>query len=470
MRNKSKPIFLLLLTIYCLLPAVLYGAQEMLKTQKVKIGEKAPLTEMLKKANEEKKTIVLVILPNPMQCNRCDSFLSLLEKEAEKYKDNSSFIMAGGQDIIGAASEETIALKRLYGFVTVGEAWTFIIDRDGVLRKIFIGTLSQQELEGTLNEIAGRKEEVKTREFTLTVTDGEIELNGSKFMVWKYNDTFPGPEIRVKEGDVVRVKLLNKSSAKHGLFFHGLHVNPRVSLQEQEIVVDPGYEYTYGEFVAGPPGTHLYHCSYNMAEHLSRGLYGAFIVEAKDEQKYDKEFVYILSDWNSKVEKGDDHHGAGHPRSIMDNDITTINERAVTGNNPIVMEAKQGESIRMRFANIGHLPHKIRLPEGFIVTHEDGYPVPEPKTQDSLTIYSGKTHDVVITAGKPGKMTFYHSINMPKGAWERLKELESPNKQMAEHKHEHSDASHDGSQEGVAAKSAKELPILELEVKGGGKK
>ena len=172
----------------------------------------------------------------------------------------------------------------------------------------------------------------ETREFIFTVTDGEIELNGTRFMVWKYNDMFPGPEIRVKEGDIVKIKLRNMSSAKHGLFFHGLHVNPRVNLQEQEIFVDPGYEYTYGEFVAGPPGTHLYHCYWNMAEHLSRGLYGAFIVEAKDEPKFDKEFVYILSDWNSKSEKGDDTHGVGHPRAILDNDITTINDRAVTGN------------------------------------------------------------------------------------------------------------------------------------------
>ncbi|MBI3399337.1 MAG: multicopper oxidase domain-containing protein [Deltaproteobacteria bacterium] len=315
----------------------------------------------------------------------------------------------------------------------------------------------------------------ETREFTLTVTDGEIELNGTKFMVWKYNDTFPGPEIRVKEGDVVKVKLINKSSAKHGLFFHGLHVNPRVALQEQDIVVEPGYEYTYGEFVAGPAGTHLYHCSYNMAEHLSRGLYGAFIVETKptpagskqgDEPKYDKEFVYILSDWNSKAENGDDHYGAGHPRTMLDNDITTINERAVTGDNPIVMEAKKGERIRMRLANIGHLPHTLRFAQGFIITHEDGYPIPQPKTQDSLTIYPGKRHDIVITAGNPGKMTFYHSVNMPKSAGEIFEELEFPNKQADEHKHEHPKTLHDSSHDNKT-EAAKELPIFILDVKGG---
>ena len=66
--------------------------------------------------------------------------------------------MAGGQDMLGAASEETIALKKLYGFVTMGDAWSFIIDKDGVLRKIYIGLFSNGELEEALDKIIGRKQ------------------------------------------------------------------------------------------------------------------------------------------------------------------------------------------------------------------------------------------------------------------------------------------------------------------------
>ncbi len=158
--SKRKPcllflFFCLLFTVYCSLS---YAAQEMLKTQKVKVGEKAPFTDILKKANDEGKIIVLVLLSNPIQCNKCDELMSLLEKEAEPYKKDAAFITAGGQDIIGAASEETISLKKLYGFVTMGEPWTFIIDRQGVLRKIFIGLFNRQELKDILDEIMGRKE------------------------------------------------------------------------------------------------------------------------------------------------------------------------------------------------------------------------------------------------------------------------------------------------------------------------
>ena len=96
-----------------------------------------------------------------------------------------------------------------------------------------------------------------------------------------------------------------------------------------------------------------------MAEHLGRGMYGAFIVEAADEPEFDKEFVYILSDWSSKSAKGEGHHETGHPRTMMDNDITTINDRAVTGDNPMIMDVRSGEKIRTRFANIGQLPHTL---------------------------------------------------------------------------------------------------------------
>lgn len=154
--NFKLLLLFLLLTAHCLLPTILYAAQEVLKTAKVKVGEKAPITEILKKANDDGKIIVLVLLPNPMQCNHCDELMSLLEKEAEPYKNDAAFITAGGQDLLGAA-DETLQLKKLYGFVSVGEAWTFIIDKQGVLSKILLGAFNEKELKDSLDEIIGRK-------------------------------------------------------------------------------------------------------------------------------------------------------------------------------------------------------------------------------------------------------------------------------------------------------------------------
>lgn len=135
-----------------------YAAQELLKTSRIKVGEKALLTETLKKANEEGKAIVLVLLSNPMQCNKCDTLLDIIEKESSKYQMDIVFIAAGGQDMLGAGSEETITLKKSYGFVTIGEPWIFFIDKEGILRKIYIGIFSKEELKEEVDSIIWRKE------------------------------------------------------------------------------------------------------------------------------------------------------------------------------------------------------------------------------------------------------------------------------------------------------------------------
>ncbi len=432
-------VHVFVLSVLCLLSSDLY-AEEMLKTSKVKIGEKSPLIDSLKKAHEDGKAIVLLLLSNPMQCENCEKVNQLIKEEIEKYKDNVAYIAKGGQDIRGALDDETLKLKKLYGFVTVGQPWTFIIDKQGVLQKIFFGAVNRNELNDAIQSVINKKagegfSPANVKEFTFVVKEGDIELNGTKFSVWTYNGTIPGPEIRVKEGDTVRIKLQNKSGAKHGMFFHGLHVPPKVAMQE-EVSLDSGYEYIY-EFEAKPGGTHIYHCSFNMAEHLDRGLYGAFIVEGKDDEKFDKEFVYIIDDWNSKTAKGESHHGMGHPRDMKDYDITTINGKSITGS-PVVMDVKTGEKIRIRLISIGNLPHTLRSPEGFTITHVDSYPLPETRKENSLTLLGGQRYDIVITPDKKGKLSFYHSINFPPTLSQKLAELS-----QSEHSHDENPAHKD---------------------------
>ncbi|HAS17125.1 MAG TPA: hypothetical protein DCR39_04365, partial [Nitrospiraceae bacterium] len=143
-------LYCLMTSVFCLLLLQLedvFASQEILKTSKVKIGEKVLLTDLIKGLHEEGKAIVLVLLSNPMQCTNCDSVVDFIEGEAKRYKDDVAFIVKGGQDMLGAMDEETVTLKRLYGFVTMGEPWTFVIDKEGVLQKIFIGRFTGKELE-----------------------------------------------------------------------------------------------------------------------------------------------------------------------------------------------------------------------------------------------------------------------------------------------------------------------------------
>ena len=121
------------------------------------------------------------------------------------------------------------------------------------------------------------------REFELVAEDREIEVApGVKFAAWTYNGRVPGPTLRATEGERVRVRFVNGSNHPHTIHFHGIHKDlsdgiPGVGVGN----IEPGGSTVY-EFEAFPFGLHLYHChSTPLAEHIAKGLYGAFIIDPK---------------------------------------------------------------------------------------------------------------------------------------------------------------------------------------------
>ena len=53
-------------------------------------------------------------------------------------------------------------------------------------------------------------------EFIIPVTHDTIEIAaGVKYEGWTFGGTVPGPTIRVREGDLVRVKVVNRSPMPH---------------------------------------------------------------------------------------------------------------------------------------------------------------------------------------------------------------------------------------------------------------
>ena len=94
------------------------------------------------------------------------------------------------------------------------------------------------------------------REFYLEATSGIIELNTVvSFRTWSYNDRVPGPTLRAKSGDRVRVIFNNQGGRFHTVHFHGIHPasedGVRSVRHDQQVIY---------EFDAKPYGVHLYHC------------------------------------------------------------------------------------------------------------------------------------------------------------------------------------------------------------------
>ncbi len=123
------------------------------------------------------------------------------------------------------------------------------------------------------------------REWELVAEEKEIEVApGVKYAAWAYNGRVPGPTLRAREGERLRIRFTNGSKHPHTIHFHGIHTAP------QDGVAGPRRrQHRAGQVDhlrvrrRRPFGLHLYHChTMPLAEHIAKGLYGAFIIDPKN--------------------------------------------------------------------------------------------------------------------------------------------------------------------------------------------
>ena len=232
---------------------------------------------------------------------------------------------------------------------------------------------------------------VKVFELTAKETKWEV-VPGKMVTAWAYNGMIPGPEIRVREGDRVKVILKNELPESTVIHFHGLEL-PNAMDGVPFITqppIKPNATYTY-EFVVPNSGSHMYHSHHNSAKQVGMGLLGAFIVEPKKPraiEKVDVDYVMVLNDG---------FHGY------------TLNGKGFPATEPIV--AKLGQKVRVRFMNEGMMIHPMHL-HGMHMTviDKDGWPQPAPWKCDTLNIAPGERWDVIVNCTNPGTWAFHCHI------------------------------------------------------------
>jgi FtsP/CotA-like multicopper oxidase with cupredoxin domain len=97
---------------------------------------------------------------------------------------------------------------------------------------------------------------------------------GKTYEAWGYNGVIPGPELRVTEGDKVRVVVKNELAESTAVHFHG-QMAPNAMDGVPFITqppIKPGTNFTY-EFVAKPAGTHMYHSHHNATKQVGMGCW-----------------------------------------------------------------------------------------------------------------------------------------------------------------------------------------------------
>ena len=134
------------------------------------------------------------------------------------------------------------------------------------------------------------------REFVIPITHDTIEIaKGVKYEGWTFGGTVPGPVIRVREGDSVRIKVVNKSPMPHSIDFHSARIPANIAYR----TINMGDTVSF-EFKASDPGAYMVHCGTPpVTMHIMQGMYFAIIVDPKDGwgTKADKEFVLVQSEF-----------------------------------------------------------------------------------------------------------------------------------------------------------------------------
>ena len=149
------------------------------------------------------------------------------------------------------------------------------------------------------------------RQFTLIVQENQkipISYEGHTFDAWTFNGTVPGPTIRVTEGDLVRIRVINsnENSHAHSIHTHSIHSakNDGVSMGGYPGgAIAPGRSFTY-EFIAQPYGVYPYHCHVDpIADHINRGLYGMMIIDPKEPRPQMTEMAMLLNGYDLDLDQ-----------------------------------------------------------------------------------------------------------------------------------------------------------------------
>jgi len=315
------------------------------------------------------------------------------------------------------------------------------IDRRGLLKGVAItgGGLALPSLfpawaEAGTAGLASSGSTISGEIIALSVGHAPFSVGGKASHAFTINGTVPGPIIRLKEGQKVRIAVTNTLDEDTSIHWHGLLLPfqmdgvPGISFPG----IKPGETFSY-EFEVRQAGTYWYHSHSNMQETM--GQYGAIVIDpAKaDPVAYEREHVIVLSDWSAmhameqmrKLKamggyfnmskqtlagklKGRDQSAAERrmwarmrmdPTDIADVTGSTytylVNGHDSMGNWTGLFSP--GERVRLRIINAASMTNfNVRIPGlPMIVVAADGQNV-QPVETDEFQIAIAETYDVIV--------------------------------------------------------------------------
>lgn len=262
------------------------------------------------------------------------------------------------------------------------------------------------------NAVAKEPLSESVREHRLRAAVARVNLVGSGYPateVWSYNGMIPGPTLRAKQGERLRVAVENQLAESTTVHWHGLRLpNAMDGVPEvtQKPIAARGGRFTY-EFALPDAGTFWYHPHSNGNVQVDLGLAGALIVEERAPVAVDRDVLWVIDDWRLTRE-------AQIPRdfaSFMDASHAGRIGNTVTINGavPDRFAVRAGERIRLRLLNVANarifsLAFRGHAP---IVVAHDGMPCePHAPENGRVVLGPGMRADLIIEMTQAPKAAF----------------------------------------------------------------
>ncbi len=249
------------------------------------------------------------------------------------------------------------------------------------------------------------------REYFITAEQIDVmAAPGLVYEAWTYNGRIPGPTIRATEGDLLRIHFTNATPHPHTMHFHGIHPGNMDGVFEP---VPPGGIFIY-EFEALPVGVHPYHCHIMpLASHISRGLYGAFIVDPRGGRPpVDREMVMVMSGIDLDFDNANDLYAVNFIPFYYDQ-------------NPI--RIKTGERVRIYLINMLEFDpvNSFHLHANFFDYYPTGTSLTPSEYTDTVSQVQAQRGILEFSYSFPGLYMFHaHKTEFAELGWTGLFKVE----------------------------------------------
>jgi multicopper oxidase len=272
------------------------------------------------------------------------------------------------------------------------------------------------------------------REFTLIAqenTNVPIANNGLTFnSSWTYNGSIPGPTIRMTEGDLVHITLINSKDSMHAhsIHMHSIHDGTMDGIpgaSGNSGLVEPGHSYTYS-FIAQPFGVYPYHCHVEpVDEHINQGLYGMMIIDPKTPRPQMTEMVMLMNGYNlnysgvDRIPTVDEVKKGEFPENNHANQVYTVNGVAFEyQDHPIHLETEK--SYRIYLVNMLEFDplNNFHLHGNLFNYYPSGTSLKPEYKNDMVDMMQGDRGILEFTYDFPGMFMFHaHKTEFTMKGW-----------------------------------------------------